>query len=110
MDLLLLSDNLFFRDGVHRLCPGGVSLLCKEIWALFDHSTPEIFGVADSGVCNSACIYLMQQRECPANYEIMNLLLLLDFLFPEAVVLNLGYPNVSLLCKARSLVFSKSSW
>ena len=57
MDLLL---NLFFRDGVHRLCPGGVSLLCKEIWALCDHSTPEIFGVAESGVCDSACIYLIQ--------------------------------------------------
>ena len=60
MDLLLLSDNLFFRDGVHRLCPGGVSLLCKAIWALCDHSTPEIFGVADSVVCDSACIYLIQ--------------------------------------------------
>ena len=60
MDLLLLSGNLFFRGGVHRLCPGGVSLLCKAIWALCDHSTLKFFGVADSGVCDSACIYLIQ--------------------------------------------------
>ena len=53
MDLLLLSGNLFFGDGVYRLCPGDVSLLRKAIWDVADHFTPENFGVADSGVCDS---------------------------------------------------------
>ena len=53
MDLLLLSGNLFFGDGVYRLCPGDVSLLRKAIWDVADHFTPGNFGVADSGVCDS---------------------------------------------------------